>query len=197
MYPNRCKGVKPDADIGTASDGSRSRRWTRHNRAVHSYSNLGWDSFFVAEVGAAAALAGLLFVTISINLTRILAADNLAGRAAETIVLLVTALVVGSVCLLPGQSHTALGLEVLVIGVVGWAVPVGMQVRNARTPAAPGEKRFTRAAMTQIATLPFLVAGVSLLARSGGGLYWVAAGIIATFVVAAGAAWVLMVEILR
>jgi hypothetical protein len=33
--------------------------------------------------------------------------------------------------------------------------------------------------------------------RSGGGLYWVAAGIIATFVVAAGAAWVLMVEILR
>jgi hypothetical protein len=48
-----------------------------------------------------------------------------------------------------------------------------------------------------VATLPFLVGGVSLIARGGGGLYWVGVGMIATFVAAAAAAWVLMVEILR
>jgi hypothetical protein len=43
----------------------------------------GWDNFFVAEVGAAAALSGLLFVAVSINLTRILAIPHLPARAAE------------------------------------------------------------------------------------------------------------------
>jgi hypothetical protein len=164
---------------------------------MHAYSTIRWESFFVAEVGAAAALAGLLFVAISINLSRILADANLPGRAAETIVLLVNALVIGSVCLLPGQSHTALGIEVLVIGAMAWAIPATVQVRNARTPLRPGERRVVRTITTQVATVPFLVAGVSLIAHGGGGLYWVAGGIIATFVAAASAAWVLMVEILR
>lgn len=33
----------------------------------------GWENFFVAQVGASAALAGLVFVGISINLTKIVA----------------------------------------------------------------------------------------------------------------------------
>jgi hypothetical protein len=169
----------------------------RHDRAVHAYSTLRWESFFVADVGAAAALAGLLFVAISINLGRILADPNLPGRAAETIVLLINALVIGSICLLPGQSHTALGIEVLVVAVIGWSIPVAVQWRNARTPRRAGERRAFRTVTTQVATLPFVVGGVSLVARGGGGLSWVAIGMIATFVAAASAAWVLLVEILR
>jgi modulator of FtsH protease len=158
---------------------------------------LRWESFFVAEVGAAAALAGLLFVAVSINLTRIVADPGLPGRAAETIALLVNALVIGSICLMPGQSRTALGIEVLVIGAIGWAIPVTLQLQNARRPRGPEERRASRTITTQVATLPFLVGGVSLIAHRGGGLYWVAAGILATFVAAASAAWVLLVEILR
>jgi hypothetical protein len=48
-----------------------------------------------------------------------------------------------------------------------------------------------------VATVPFLVGGVSLIAHGDGGLYWVGVGMSATFVAAATAAWVLMVEILR
>jgi modulator of FtsH protease len=53
---------------------------------MHAYSTAGWDSSFVAEVGAPAALAGLLFVAVSINLTRILQFPQLPGRAAETLI---------------------------------------------------------------------------------------------------------------
>ncbi len=39
--------------------------------------------------------------------------------------------------------------------------------------------------------------GGSLVTKSGGGLYWILAGITLTFVAASINAWVLMVEILR
>jgi modulator of FtsH protease len=45
--------------------------------------------------------------------------------------------------------------------------------------------------------LAFVGGGCSLLAGSGGGLYWVLAGTVLTFVAASVNAWVLLVEILR
>ena len=56
---------------------------------MHAYSTAGWESLFVAEAGASAALAGLLFVAISINRERILQGAGLPGRAGEAMVLLV------------------------------------------------------------------------------------------------------------
>ena len=50
---------------------------------MHAYSTAEWESLFVAEAGASAALAGLLFVAISINLERILQGAGLSGRAGE------------------------------------------------------------------------------------------------------------------
>jgi len=45
----------------------------------------GWENFFIAEVGASAALAGLIFFGVSINLTGILSLPRLADRAPELI----------------------------------------------------------------------------------------------------------------
>ena len=45
--------------------------------------------------------------------------------------------------------------------------------------------------------LLYLIAGVSLLAGAGGGLRWLAAGIIVAVVGSVLNAWVLLVEILR
>ena len=49
-----------------------------------------WESFFIAQVGAAAALAGLVFVALSINLRQVVSSPILVGRAAEALLLLVT-----------------------------------------------------------------------------------------------------------
>ena len=46
-------------------------------------------------------------------------------------------------------------------------------------------------------TLPLVIGGVSVLAETGGGLYWIVAGIIGAIFGASVNAWVLLVEILR
>ena len=48
---------------------------------MYSTSFTGWENFFVAEVGGAAALSGLVFVVISISLQKILPNKHLRGRA--------------------------------------------------------------------------------------------------------------------
>lgn len=165
---------------------------------MHAYSTAGWGELFFAEVGASAALAGLLFVAISINLDKILEGPGLPGRAGEAILLLVAVLVVSTLVLIPGQSRTALGAELLVAGLFAWLLLVGIHVRAVRgrvgpTPATLGG----RIVLAQAAVLPLLVAAVSLLLRAGGGLYWLVTGVVFCLVLAVLDAWVLLIEIHR
>ena len=91
-----------------------------------------WSDFGVAVAGAMAALTGLLFVAISINLERIIALPSLPRLAIATLGLFSTVLV-ASVCLLiPNQSTDALGTEFLVVG-LGFGIPmVVLQLRRPR-----------------------------------------------------------------
>ena len=50
---------------------------------------------------------------------------------------------------------------------------------------------------SQLATLPVIVAGASLVAQRGGGLYWLVPAIVLLLGVGVMNAWVLLVEILR
>jgi hypothetical protein len=51
--------------------------------------------------------------------------------------------------------------------------------------------------LVALGTIPFVVGAVSLFVESGGGLYWVAAGVVLATAGAVANAWVLLVEILR
>jgi hypothetical protein len=165
---------------------------------MHAYSTADWGDFFLAEAGASAALAGLLFVAISINLDRILKGRGLPGRAAEAIVLLVAVLVVSTLVLVPGQSRTALGTELLVAALLAWLILVVIHLRAVRDRVGPSPGVLAgRIVLAQVALLSFLVAAVSLLLRAGGGLYWMVPGVVVCLVVAVADAWVLLVEILR
>jgi len=174
-----------------------------HNRPVTTaaiaFDASAWTSFFVASATAAATLSGLIFVAVSINLEHIVVHPSLPGRALETIVVLVQLLLVALAGLLPGQSRTALGIEVLVVAAVAWAIPLELQRRDrSRAPSEMTRSRkVIRGLYTQAATLPFLVAGVSLIVCRGGGLYWTAVGAAGAVVAAITGAWILLVEIRR
>ena len=68
-----------------------------------------WHDMFVAIAGAAAALTGLLFVAVSINLTRILEFEILPTRAVETLSIMIGLLLLSVIMLVPGQGSTLLG----------------------------------------------------------------------------------------
>lgn len=54
-----------------------------------------------------------------------------------------------------------------------------------------------RVALGQMATLPYVIAGITVLAGGLGGLYWLAVGMIVSILVALFGAWVLLIEINR
>lgn len=158
----------------------------------------GWDNFAVAQVGASAALAGLVFVGLSVNLARVLQAPGVLGRAGEAIVVLAALLFAASAVIVPGQSLGLLAAELTAIGLVDWLVVVGLQYVARRIEIEGRPASFAgRIVLGQLATLPFIVAGIALAARGEGGLYWFALGAFGSYAVAFVDAWVLLVEINR
>ena len=157
-----------------------------------------WANFFVAVVGASAALAGLIFVGISISLKKILEYPKLANRGLESLILLMTILVTGSLGLVPRQSDVALGIEVTTLGAITWII-IYLLDRSAIRGTEPEWKKHYRRNMVfnQLAVLPYIAGGVVLLLQGPVGLYWMLPGILGSFIKALTDAWVLLVEIHR
>jgi len=123
-----------------------------------AYASELWHDLFVGVAGAAAALTGLLFVSLSINLQQILKQVWLPRRAGLTVMLLFETLVIAILGLVPGQSSVALGVELLGLGVGFWLFATG--VYTVRRPAVdPFRAPIVVAVVTsQLATLPVIVA---------------------------------------
>jgi hypothetical protein len=162
-----------------------------------------WHEFFLAQAGAAGVLTGLVFVGVSINLEKIVSdpRSGLAGRAAEALILLVAVLTISTLLLVPGQSTTLVGVEVLVMGLVAWGWILAIQLprlRSWQTMRSDLRGPFVvRMVLGQVATLPLVVAGIAVLGVGFGGLYWLVAGTVFSILAALFDAWVLLVEVNR
>ena len=240
---------------------------------MHGYDPAAWVGFFTAVTGAAAALTGLLFVAVSINLDHILgdttkdattvttagaatattagaatgtpadaapttagttadaapgtAAGTIAGaapgtvtgtpaataagttaastasasmlpaRAAETLAMLLFVVIISALSLVP-QDVELLGAEILVIALPLTAITVRNQLRFwRRNPDAPLLWSASRMTASGLALIPGIIAGISLAAHWGGGLYWLAPAALCGIAGAVYSAWVLLVEIVR
>jgi modulator of FtsH protease len=161
-----------------------------------AYRAAEWSDLFVASAGAAAALTGLLFVAVSINLDRVLGVAGLPERALETLLLLLGVLVVSLMCLAPGESQDALGWQLLVQGAL-WSAVIGRIALRGRPATVNPVLYAQRLVLVALGTVPFLIGGISVLEGSGGGLYWTLAGIIGAIFAAVINAWVLLIEIRR
>jgi hypothetical protein len=165
---------------------------------VIAYSPAHWQPFFIAMITAAASLTGLLFVAVSLNMDRIMErGSSLPLRALHTLSTLLLVVLTCSLTLVP-QSIRILGLEVVVLAAPALVLTVRGQVSHRRkNPQDPRYWYVSWMAGTAVATVPATVAGLSLLARGGGGLYWLAAAALLGLVGAVYGAWVLLIEIVR
>jgi len=157
-----------------------------------------WSDFYVAEVGAAAALSGLVVVAISINLKQILTVAVLPGRAAETLVMLVCAMLICSAGLIPDQPERIFGIETLVFAAAICVVSFKSQLHAASTmKGSPIHWWAVRLAVSIGAVAPIVIGGILLCLGRAEGAYWIAAGVMALLAAGVFNSWVLLIEILR
>ena len=164
---------------------------------MSAYDSSEWTDLFLAAAGAAAALAGLVFVAVSINVDRILRLPGLPARALATVLLLLSVVLVSLIGLIPGQSRVALGAELLGEGLVFAVATLVLTSRSMVGRDAHRAHAFLQWLLVALGTVPFVLGAVSIVADAGGGLYWIAAGIVLASAGAVLNAWVLLVEILR
>ena len=157
-----------------------------------------WQGFLIAEVGASAALTGLIFVSVSINLKRILSFPKLPNRAFGALLLFGTVLVVSSLLLVPGQSIEANGVEIAAVGLVTWVVFVVLEIVYWRsTKAKYRGTLIPLAMMNQVALLSYVAAGVLLMLRFPNGMYLTVPAFLLSILKGLLDSWVLLVEINR
>jgi cation transport ATPase len=158
-----------------------------------------WNSFFQGELGAAAALAGLLFVSVSVHQARILELGRMADRGLEALAMLLLVLVISSLALVPGQSLRLLGAEVLAAGAATLAALVPLQLAYLRQVDRAYRRRSRRmVAVNRLAVTATALAGAIFLWRGDGtGIYLLPPGILLSFFAAGANAWVLLIEINR
>jgi hypothetical protein len=156
---------------------------------------------FIAAAGAAAALSGLIFVAVSINLRDIFAEEKkvgstyLTGRALESLVALLIVLGISLVGLDPSISGTAFAAVLLFCA--GSAVSPVRQASAYRSSHVKPKAYNLRLSLSLTLAAAYAVAGATLLAGGGGGLHWLPFAFILAVAIAAANAWILLVEVLR
>ena len=133
-----------------------------------AYDPAVWHDFFVMLGGASAALAGLVFVGLSLHAGAV-AADPLHRWSARNLtagILYVT--VVCALMLTPGQPRWALGVELICGGIlIGGMFATPLVLFFDRLPRATR----VRMSIAVSACAVSVYAGGSLIAHAGGGLY--------------------------
>ena len=81
-----------------------------------SYDPQSWHELFVMSGGAAAALAGLIFVAVSLNHDDILSNPVLPPLAMQTLGILVAVVVLSAFGLARGRPPWVLGAELIAAG---------------------------------------------------------------------------------
>ena len=158
-----------------------------------------WINFFTAGAGASAALAGLVMVSISVNIQKILKHSHLPAYAGATISTLVLVLV-SSMAALIGQEKKMLGFEILFFATGCWFIQLWFAYKTLSVglkKQRPLNESIFHVTSSQVQTVPFIIGGILLFTDHSSGLYWMAGSMLAVFILSTLHAWVLLVEILR
>lgn len=167
-----------------------------------AYDPQAWHDLFVAAAGATAALSGLIFVAVSINLRDIFALEKkigstyLTGRALESLVALLIVLGISLVGLDPSIGRPAFA-AVLFVSAAGSAVSPVRQVAAYRSSHVKPTGYNLRLSLSLLVAAAYAVTAGTLLAQGGGGLHWLPFAFVLAVTIAASNAWILLVEVLR
>ena len=139
----------------------------------YAYQADQWQALYATVAGATAALTGLLFVALSLNLRTIIKVPAHRARAREILGCTLSLLVLSLLMLIPGQDRRVLGSE-LIAGCLVLALRSVWLHRQTFRGIVPGRRvRWAlRLAVVHLGTVAIMVAGISLIVGQFGGFYW-------------------------
>ncbi|MBF4518756.1 hypothetical protein IRZ71_20570 [Flavobacterium sp. ANB] len=156
------------------------------------------SNFYNASASASAALTGLIFIGISINLEKILQHSSLPTRASFSLLLLISILIFSLILLIPKQTPKLIGFLFTFLGFILWAIITKADLKI-HIETNPEYKRLflMNLFFDQLAVLPYIIGGIYILFLGQTGLYFIAFAFIVSFIKSVSDAWVLLIEILR
>jgi hypothetical protein len=145
------------------------------------YATAVWLSFGEALAAVAGALTGLLFVALSVKSDVLAASLSLSSRAAQTLVLFMTSVLIAV-------------LLVAVAAVSGTALLI--LDRRAGHSTDQGVARYIeRFSPNTITAVLVAVAGLTFLLKVGGGLYWLIPAAVTSLLGGVVNAWLFLVRV--
>ncbi len=161
--------------------------------ATDIYKPAEWHDFFVVTGGGAAALAGLVFVAMSINLDVLAHNATHRYRAINMLTGFVAAFIICALALMGGQGNQAVGTEWLVVATAAAVSYVHNYVQAAKQGGAKAALRPDRLGAGVTCYVAEIVGAVVLILGYVAGLYVAAVGLIISLPLLIAGAWLLLV----
>jgi hypothetical protein len=153
-----------------------------------------WLSFGEALAAVAGALTGLLFVAVSVKSDVLAASRSLTSRAAQTLVLFMTSVLI-AVLLVAPQPPAALGSELLALAAVSGTALLVLDRRAGHGSDQRVARFIERFSPNTITAVLVGVAGLTLLLQAGGGLYWLIPAAVTSLLGGVVNAWLFLVRV--
>jgi len=158
------------------------------------YATAMWLSFGEALAAVGGALTGLLFVAVSVKSNVLAASLGLRSRAAQTLVLFLTSVLI-AVLLVAPQPAAALGWELLAVALVTGTALFILDRRAGHSSDQGWARYIERFTPNTITAALVAVAGLTFLLKAGGGLYWLIPASVAGLVGGVVNAWLFLVRL--
>jgi len=151
-----------------------------------------WSNFFTMVGGGVVALSGLVFVALSLNLEDMTKEATHKYRSINTLAGLTAIFISCGLVLMGGQSHTAVGAELLIMALVGGTIFVHGFRQAFKFGSQPSKQRLATGAGLYLAES---VGALLLMSGSVSGLYIAAVSILVNVAFLISAAWLLVVGV--